>query len=222
MSAKHGATSDALRALTRVTERLSAAAAMQGVRAVNCLIACALLATLLLPALANAQKSDDVARLERELTTSDVSSCRIGMVRCWHMIFGAGDAPTRKLYFADFRVRTPPDAPDVVELDVLEALEGHATNDHLYYVLQFRCAKKQFRILTGYAYMRNGRIDRAPGATQWMRVVPSWFDRARMVACDQQVRIAPAGHQMAWYGNMYRPTDVVDYTRRFLWSTASR
>jgi hypothetical protein len=31
------------------------------------------------------------------------------------------------------------------------------------------------------------------------------------------VRVAPEAHQMAWYGNMYRPTDVVDYTRRFLW-----
>jgi hypothetical protein len=164
-----------------------------------------------------AAKSDDVARLERDLMLSDVSSCRSGMVRCWHLIFGAGDAPTRKLYFADFRVRTPAAEPGVAELDAIEALEGHATNDHLVYVLQFRCARKQFRILTGYAYMLNGRIDRAPGATQWMRVVPSWFERAGQVACDQQVRVAPEAHQMAWYGNMYRPTDVVDYTRRFLW-----
>jgi hypothetical protein len=182
--------------------------------------ACLLLATLGSSPPALAQQTDDVARLQRELAGQDVSRCQTGMVRCWHVIFGAGDAPTRKLYFADVRVRTSADAPDVVELDAIEALEGHATNDHLYYLLQYRCAKRQFRIVTGYAFMLDGRIDRAPGATQWMRVVPSWFERAGKVACDQNVRVAPEIQQMAWFGDMYRPTDVVDYTRRFVWSGA--
>jgi hypothetical protein len=165
--------------------------------------------------------------IKRKIFYEDLRDCKPNsMLRCWYIFWGAGDAPYRKLFFADLKVRTPTGDPNLVEIDVIEVHEGDSpkdqgANDYLLMTLQFRCQEQQFRVLDGYAFMFNGKIDRAPGATQWFPVPEAWYKLAGRIACDKEVQLRPLAHQMLWFGSQYRPIDVVDYTRRFLWEQVS-
>ena len=60
-------------------------------------------------------------QVERELFFKGVSDCKPGMERCWYLLFGSGEAPHRKLFLADLRVRTARGEKYAVEIDVIEA-----------------------------------------------------------------------------------------------------
>lgn len=160
--------------------------------------------------------------IKREIFYDSISDCKSSMLRCWYIFWGAGEAPYRKLFFADLKIRTPTSDKDLIEMDVIEVHEGdnpkeRGANDYLLMTMQFRCKEQKFRILGGYAFMLSGKIDPAPGASEWFRIPEAWYKLASRPACDKEVRLRPLAHQMIWFGSQYRPIDVVDYTRRFLW-----
>jgi hypothetical protein len=165
--------------------------------------------------------------IKRELFFEGIKDCQpTSMLRCWYIFWGTGDTPYRKLYFADLKTRTPTSDKNLVEMDVIEVHETDnpaekGANDYLLMTLQFRCNQNKVRVLDGYAFMFNGKIDRAPGASPWFDVPEAWYKLARRAACDKEVRLRPLAHQMLWFGSQYRPIDVVDYTRRFLWNQPS-
>lgn len=165
--------------------------------------------------------------IKREIFYEGISDCKSDMLRCWYIFWGAGETPYRKLFFADLKIRTPSSDQDLVEMDVIEVHEGDnpkekGANDYLLMTMQFRCKEQKFRVLGGYAFMLNGKIDPAPGASDWFPIPKaSWYTLASRPACDKEVRLRPLAHQMLWFGSQYRPIDVVDYTRRFLWQQSS-
>ena len=146
------------------------------------------------------------------------------MARCWYMVFGTGDTPVRKLWFVDLKPRYP-DGPsaDLVEIDVVEAHETddpkvQGANDFLFYKMQYQCRAKKVRVLDGYAYMFSNRVDRAPGASQWLTgYQKSWYGEVEKAACNKKAQLSPTGYDMLWIGDYYRPADLVDFTRRYLW-----
>lgn len=166
-------------------------------------------------------------QVQRELLFKGVSDCKPGMERCWYLLFGSGDAPYRKLFLADLRVRTPRGEKDAVEIDVIEAHEtdlpeDKVANDFTLMTLQVRCKQKKFRVFDGYALQLDGKVDRAPGPTPWFAVPKSWFELAARAACDSEVQLRPLAYEMAWLGSQYRPIDAVDYVRRYLWNQSLR
>lgn len=188
------------------------------------LIAIALAWGLPTQAQTNEQRTEE--EVKRELFYRGISDCKSDMLRCWYIFWGAGDAPYRKLYFADLKTRTPTSDKNLVEMDVIEVHEGdnpedEGANDHLLMTMQFRCKEQEFRVLGGYAFMFNGKIDRAPGASKWFPIPKAWYMLASRPACDKEVRLKPLANEMLWFGSQYRPIDVVDYTRRFLWNQPS-
>ena len=109
----------------------------------------------------------------------------------------------------------------LVEVDVIHAHETDdpqvpGANDFLLMTLQFDCARKQSRIAGGYALMFDARVDRAPGASPWTGgYEKNWQGLVARVACDPDARPDPKA--MVWLGGFYRPVDVVDIVRRYLW-----
>lgn len=155
------------------------------------------------------------------------SGCQPGMARCWHAFWGTGDAPYRRLYVVDLKLRTPAAQNDPVELDVVTAYEGRdpkarVATDHTLLTVQIRCAQKQIRIKDGYAVLLDGRTERATSVTPWMPFQAAWHERAARASCDPSVRQRPGEHQLLWFGSMASPAEVAAATRQTLWAQAGR
>jgi hypothetical protein len=162
------------------------------------------------------------ARAQQEIMMEDMRECKpYSMSTCWYMFFAASDAPVRRVWFLDLKVRTP--QKGVAEIDVIEAHESDdknidGANDFVFYTIQYRCAQKKMRVLDGYAFMFGNRVDRAPGAGEWLGDYEgSWFGDAGKVACSKAIQLTPASAKLLWMGDYYRPIDLVDFTRRYLW-----
>jgi hypothetical protein len=177
--------------------------------------------------IAQAQQSRAELReqIDSQIFRESLRDCQPNsMARCWYMVFGTGDTPVRKIWFVDLKPRYPsgPSA-DLVEIDVVEAHESDdpktaGANDFLFYKMQYQCRGKKVRVLDGYAYMFGDRVDRAPGASQWLTgYKKSWYGEVEKAACDKKVQLSPTAKDMLWIGDYYRPVDLVDFTRRYLW-----
>ena len=192
------------------------------------LVTSALAAALMLsPATSLAHQSRAELRdeIDDQIFRESIRDCKPNsMSRCWYMVFGTGDTPVRKIWFVDLKPRYP-DGPsaDLVEIDVVEAHETDdpktaGANDFLFYKMQYQCQAKKVRVFDGYAYTFGNRVDRAPGASQWLTgYQKSWYGEVEKAACDKKVQLSPSGHNMLWIGDYYRPFDLVDFTRRYLW-----
>lgn len=165
-------------------------------------------------------------RISDELFLESLRDCKPNnMSRCWYMVFGTGDTPVRKLWFVDLKPRYPEGSgADLVEIDVVEAHESDdpatpGANDFLFYTMQYRCKARQVRVLDGYAFLFANRIDRAPGASPWLKgYQQSWYGEVEKAACNKKVQLSPSANKLLWIGDYYRPVDLVDFTRRYLWN----
>ncbi|MDZ3830983.1 MAG: hypothetical protein U0S50_04100 [Sphingopyxis sp.] len=164
-------------------------------------------------------------QIRQQLAVEDLRDCKLAtMERCWYGVFGTGEAPNRRLWFADMKARPTGAARDApVEIDVMVAYESKTAedsqgNEFVFYTLQYDCAGYRLRMADGYAFMRNGKIDRATEAGPWISGYrPSWYSLVEKLACDAKVRLSPQTHQMFWAGDFFRPVDLFDFTYRYLW-----
>jgi hypothetical protein len=161
-------------------------------------------------------------RAQQEIMLEDLRDCKpVTMSRCWYMFHAAGEKPRQRVWYLDLKVRTPENG--IAEIDIVEAHETddpsvQGANNFVFYTLQFRCERQRMRVLDGYAYMFGNRVDRAPGAGEWLGDYQnSWFGEAGRVACDKRMQLTPQAMKLMWLGDYYRPIDLVDFTRRFLW-----
>jgi hypothetical protein len=158
--------------------------------------------------------------LAPKLAVAQPAACSESSVRCWHLIFGVGDAPTRRLYFADFLVRKP--EPAITQIDVIDVPEKDGDGaDHYVYTMDFKCDQNQMRRNKAYRTFANGKIETQP-MSDWVPVPPSFFQRAYELACDPKVRANPSSHSMVMIGNMFRPIDVADLTQQLIWQNSAK
>ena len=188
--------------------------------------AAALAVAITVAALASgAPAKPDRQKIRDDLALEGIRDCRPAiMERCWYLVFGKGEAPNRRLWIADMKVRpVGGDDNGIVEMDVIEASERDAPgdtyrNEFVQWTLQFDCRKHRMRQAGGYALEWSGKIDRSDQVGQWLSgYQSSWFGHAEKLACDADVRLAPQAQAMLWIGDFYRPIDLNDFIRRHLW-----
>lgn len=144
--------------------------------------------------------------------------CDPQALRCWFLIFGTSNAPERKAYLANARMRQI--SPDIRRVTLAEARESKAADQPEYYVstVDFDCKKKQLRLVEEYRAWRDNRMDHDAKVSEWMAVPKAWHERAWTFACDPAALRDPAAYQIMHLVDVYRPADAIAVVRQTLWS----
>lgn len=190
------------------------------------LIAAIFLAALASPA-ARAQSTGlDRAMMDMEAHSDHARECRAAsMARCWYLFLAINKAPVRQLWMMDMQMRNPePANANLIEVTVAEMHESDdpavpGANEFIVHTLQFKCKEKKFRIADGYAQRFDGTSERAKQPTAWRGDFDnSWAGLAGKAACNLEIQRQPTAFNMLFLGDYYRPIDVLDVTRRALWT----
>ena len=91
-------------------------------------------------------------------------------------------APDMAKYMEDSQVHTA---------FVVQVMEGMSDPDTIQYTVDIRCNPKQFRITSAYALYRNNESEKM-NSPEWAPIPDNWVNRAYLVACKMQDKVAPA------------------------------
>jgi len=146
-------------------------------------------------------------------------SCERDTSRCWYIVATTGVAPDRIIVFADFNVTQV--NPGVVQINTLIAHENTKNKDFYTTALEFDKKKKLYRSVGAYVVFGDGKIQLEAGS-KWDSVPSGWLERVALAANEPNVRSNPGKHGMAAFAGVFRPIDVVDLARAFLWKPVQK
>ncbi|WP_440977159.1 hypothetical protein [Pseudoxanthomonas winnipegensis] len=143
--------------------------------------------------------------------------CEPDALRCWFLVFGTTNAPERKAYLVDARMRQM--SPDIRRVRIAEARESKAADQPEYYfsTVDFDCKTRQLRLVEEYRAWRDNRMDHNTEVSKWIPVPKAWHERAWTFACDPAALRDPAAYQIMHLVDVYRPADAIAFVRQTLW-----
>jgi len=190
---------------------------------IRCLSMCFFISLLHISTLSVAQENSSMSIRER-LDWENLRDCKPAvMTRCWYLFFGEGEHPNRKVYVADLKTHKDDADTNLVAVDVIVINESESSraaigNDFVFYTIQYQCGNAKMRELDAYAFEFTGKLERATMPTQWYSdYQQSWYGIAGKIACEDDVRLRPDTYNMVWVGSLFRPIDVVDIMRKYVW-----